>query len=74
MSLFDCSRHGNVMIAFPNLIPQLNDPAIPTAIGAQVGTNISHIVSRYHDLRLLVSAWGGASFPSSSNSSALQLL
>lgn len=28
---------------------QLNDPAISTAIGAQVGTNISRIVSVYHN-------------------------
>jgi hypothetical protein len=50
ISFFDCSRHGDVMIAVLYLVPQLNDPAIPTAIGAQVGTNIiSHIVSGCHE-------------------------
>lgn len=52
--LFKCDnsaiiRQCHVVVAVPNLIPQLNDPAIPIATGAQVGTNISHVVSGYHD-------------------------
>lgn len=71
-SLSDCS---SVIIAVPNLIPQLNDPAILTAIGEQVSNKyLSHcIVSRYYDLVYLV-ALGAEPLPKLLKFSNLQLL
>lgn len=70
-SLSDCS---SVIIAVPNLIPQLNDPAILTAIGEQVSNKyLSHcIVSRYYDLVYLV-ALGAEPLPKLLKFSNLQL-
>lgn len=68
ITLFDCSKTRQRHNSGSESDTSTHDPAIPTAIGAQVGC-LSHCVKAPTTiLDLLVSAWCVASFPSSSNS------